>query len=224
MSAMRLSDFLVALAGLALILAGVVIFGAGHNDRRAAKAADESLTLLESSDLLMAEKRIREALEVKPHDSLYLLTLARILDEQGEFAMAEAVYADAYKMDSSNPESLFRQAMMNWKIERTQAAVVTLERLRHDHPTFRPGLYQLGQYYFSQAEYDTAREAFEQIIKVEPEAEAYNGLGAVYYSLNRLEEARQMFEKALALDPSLENAGRNLETIEQELMLVPDEY
>jgi len=82
-----------------------------------------------------------------------------------------------------------------------QAAVV-LERADRDEPGKGSILEALGRAYYNSGQHDRSREAFEQLLEVDPSAHyAHYALGQSLKQLGRRREARTHLRLAVALSP-----------------------
>src|SRR6185312_5721021 len=72
-------------------------------------------------------------------------------------------------------------------------------------------LWQRGDQFYQQKEYDSAAYYFEQIAAQKPwNAEVYYNLGNTYYRLNRMGPAILNYERALRINPEYKEAKDNL--------------
>ncbi|WP_276133877.1 tetratricopeptide repeat protein [Polluticoccus soli] len=72
-------------------------------------------------------------------------------------------------------------------------------------------LWQKGNSYYAQKQYDSAAAYFEKLVAEKPtKAEIYYNLGNAYYRLNQIGLAVLNYERALQLDPSNNTAKDNL--------------
>lgn len=72
-------------------------------------------------------------------------------------------------------------------------------------------LWQKGNDYYTQKQYDSAAFYFEQIAALKPRnAEVYYNLGNAYYKLNKIPQAVLNYERALRINPDYKEAKDNL--------------
>ncbi len=72
-------------------------------------------------------------------------------------------------------------------------------------------LYERGMEAFSKNDYQSAEEAFLELLQANPNfADIHNKMGIIYNQTNRLDLAAQAFEKALELNPAYTEASLNL--------------
>jgi len=88
-----------------------------------------------------------------------------------------------------------------------------LRKIKAVHPYGENNLYQnLGSIYLQGGKYREAREAFQDLVRIDSEnIEGYQGLGKAFLLLGEFQKAVQAFQGATRLGPKNEAARKNLE-------------
>lgn len=92
-------------------------------------------------------------------------------------------------------------AICYWQCKDTELAISTMEKMKEDYDFFDPDFYvNLGYYYIDAGDYEKAKEASEEALKLSPGfGPAYDNLGVMAYRQGNLEEAQHNLERALEL-------------------------
>jgi tetratricopeptide (TPR) repeat protein len=99
-------------------------------------------------------------------------------------------------------------------ISKIQAGLAQKDKLIADKNDAK--LSELGNSYFSIADYKDAAAIFEELIKISPaNAQYFNNAASSYANLGQNEKAESYYKKALAIDPKLDVARQGLEKLRQ---------
>ncbi|MBI2166704.1 MAG: tetratricopeptide repeat protein [Candidatus Omnitrophica bacterium] len=115
----------------------------------------------------------------------------------------------SYAAQTSESSSV-APALDHLKQGRMQEAIAYLEDLLKKDPADVKARQVLANVYFSSNEIKKAEKAYLEVLKMEPNAEAYNNLGVVYLKEENAEKAVESLQKAVELDPNFTRAYFNL--------------
>jgi tetratricopeptide (TPR) repeat protein len=101
-----------------------------------------------------------------------------------------------------------RRHLADWK-----DTVSLFTRMIKTAPNAIPPLNNLGAAYFEKGDTKQAIECFTQVLKIKPEAAAYNNLGVILSLNGRIDEAVECHKNAIQLDPKNAEAYYNLANI-----------
>lgn len=125
----------------------------------------------------------------------------------GQAAEAMKRADEALAAIPSDPSMRFMKGVMLADAKRGAEATPIFEKLAQDYPDLAEPYNNLAALYAEGGQYDKARSALEQALRVNPAyAAAYENLGDVYAAL-----AAQAYQRALRLDPKTQTASAKLE-------------
>lgn len=119
-------------------------------------------TEVAGGDVDSAEKDLKEALQIEPHNVILLLNYANLLwktDRQNE---ARKTYSDAVAIDSSNAEALGALGFVSREMGDSEAARGYFLELEKKHPDSYAPYLALGDLYSANRKFPEAQESYEQ--------------------------------------------------------------
>jgi len=145
----------------------------------------------------LAEKDLKEALQVEPRNVVLLLNYASLLRKTNRQDQARAVYLDALKLDPSNPAALGSLGFLSREMGDAEAAsTYFLEYAKKDPDDYVPYL-ALGDLYSSTRQFPKAQENYEKAVKRAPENPLIvSGAMNAALEAHQTAEAKQWFSRA----------------------------
>ncbi|MEW6284003.1 MAG: tetratricopeptide repeat protein [Candidatus Eremiobacterota bacterium] len=136
---------------------------------------------------------------------------ATLLDEQGEYSKALALYAEALELHPDCAEAWFNQANTLSKLGRPHEALDSVERALEIEPKMAPALATRGQVLRALGRGSEALSVYDQALALEPRMAVvwYNRANLLAES-GRLQEAVDSYRRALALEPGYAQVWGNL--------------
>jgi len=171
----------------------------------------KGLKLLEQGNFPEAEKAIRQAISVDPHQPEYHYHLGMSLHPQGLFAEAAEAFKAAIALKPDWGQALNGLGAMYTQIGLYPEAEDAYRKLIALNPTEGYSYYNLGIILEKRGLIEEAKEPYRQAITLKPNiAMAYNNLGSILFKEGATEEAFSLFKQAIALEPNCVEAYRNL--------------
>jgi tetratricopeptide (TPR) repeat protein len=147
---------------------------------------------------------IENALKSQPDSALLLYEQGYQHYQRFEFTKAEQYYADALKIDSTDPETVNARAYALRKLNRTVEAQELMENLVRSVPDNVDAESNLGWFYLRQKQYSLAKDQFDLLLQKYPDnSVGCNGLGAVHFEKEQYDDSVTEFKKALAMEPDM---------------------
>lgn len=81
-------------------------------------------------------------------------------------------------------------------------ALIEMKKSLELQPDYQPALHQKGWLYIALKKHDAACGAFEEAIRLKPDAKAHLAYGNALYAIKRYHQAIEQLDKAINLDPS----------------------
>jgi choline-sulfatase len=139
-----------------------------------------------------------------------------IQEQSGQPAEAEAAYARACQMDSSEGAALLGLARLAERRGQFEQVVEYAGRIRRGRPEWAASRTLLATAHLQLGQGESAIRVMTEWVEAAPnQPEVHNNLGGVYHRLGRLTEAAECYRRAIALDPGYAKARENLARIEQ---------
>lgn len=169
--------------------------------------------------------RARSAMEgflaLHPNDPYTCSKLGAIYIKQGNPQAGIKLLKRGLKSNTASPHVLFE---LHYHLANAYSTPQAWESaIKHyqkaiAQPILEPlklGAYNnLGGLYQTTGDLRTARQYFEQTVKIDPNfAQGYYNLGIVYKALNQLEQAVAAYQKAIAINPTYAEVYQNLGVI-----------
>ena len=151
----------------------------------------------------------REAVALDPGRFGWSYLLGFALQEQGDFAAADAAYDAALTLEPDNPNALLRRAQVRAELGRDAAATADFRRLLALDPTSAAAFAGLGRIALRARRYDEAVDLLARALALDPGADrlhyslaiAYRGAGDVEQARSHM--ARRGETDVLVRDPLL---------------------
>ncbi len=138
------------------------------------------------------------------------IDVAEALCRQGRIAEAKAICQVLLAAHADDISALHLMALILCEEKAFADATTYLQEAIRLQPE-EPLLYlHLANALKASGLYSQAAEALQMVIRLQPDAAAYNNLGSVYFAQAKLHEAVDMFEEALKLQPHYADAYYNL--------------
>ena len=163
---------------------------------------------LKNNELELAEKSLRTAAELDPHDFRVLDHLARVYQKLGRWEEAEREYAHSEALRQRYNETARQAVDCSRKLETRAAdeARATCQQLFDRSDTDK--LTTLGMLYGQHGDYADAVEPLALASRLDPDSpEILHNLGLTYFRLKRYAEARRPLERAVALRPDFSGSS-----------------
>lgn len=169
---------------------------------------------LHSSSFAQPGPSNKAALQAQAQRSLELNEKGVMAIKMRDFERAETLFAEALSIDSKNITAVFNLAGMYITNKKESLAVALLEKYSSDFPKDAGLQARLGDAYFSSQNPESARVAYEQAYKLDPNYPTLPvRLATVYSMTKKLDKAVAMYEKAVKLNPKDFQSLRNLSSL-----------
>jgi putative PEP-CTERM system TPR-repeat lipoprotein len=161
---------------------------------------------LQRNDSLRAELRLREtiALDERQFEAYFLL--APLVTAKGEIESALQLYLDLLAVEPRQHYALYMAGILQLDLGDFAAAEKTVQQLETRFAERPEGSRLRGMLHYRQGQFDDARVALEQSLRIEQHPLTYLFLGLSHYSLERFELALNQFQNALDISPEFERA------------------
>lgn len=164
-----------------------------------------------------AEKLFRQVSLLDPKNPTVWLGLGSALDGKKDYPAALAQFEKVLSLEPGNVSAKLNHGIVQVKAGKTEEGTNELRALSESEPKNGAVFGALGWSLLQEKEYDRAREALENAVRLDPKnAFAYNNLGVLFQLRGDGDKAREAFERARELSPSLEEAGANLSALNEE--------
>ncbi|MFN8009451.1 MAG: tetratricopeptide repeat protein [Terriglobia bacterium] len=208
----RESSF-IKLACAALGLCLIIYFGAelkAQNSpaRQHASRADQ---LVQAGDLKGAEAEMRQAVELSPKETEYLVRLGLLLTMQERPKVAAIFYERALKLDPNNLAIRRYLAGSQWQSGRLDASEENLKIVLKTNPRDPEALVMLGMVLLGTGRFLDAHAAAQKAAKAMPSSDqAYAVKGMAEMQMQRYTEAAKSYGKAVELNPKAPDVNLGL--------------
>ncbi|MCI0699085.1 protein kinase [candidate division KSB1 bacterium] len=188
--------------GAGILLLAYVILPAVYSPARAQK----------SGDAKKAQSLYEKALQKKSvAERIHLLEQAAQLVAEAQSSISSPEIArQAANIHGALGREFYQKA-------RWQTAITHLEKALALDSGLLPARATLGLAYFQQGQYDAAIQAYDLVLRAQPNAQLYNNLGAAHEAKGDLDAAVAAYSRALELDASLGLAQKNLLRVQAKL-------
>jgi tetratricopeptide (TPR) repeat protein len=158
-----------------------------------------------------ARARIAKLIGNVPKLATPWVSRGQIALAQKDFASAEQDFLKAISLDSKLERARLWLAQLYMDTNRPERAVETLTSYIENNKTV-PALIQLGQIQQGLKQFEKARNAYEELLRIAPDfVPALNNLAVVYSEhLGQLDTAFELAKKARALNPNEPSIGDTL--------------
>lgn len=156
----------------------------------------------QGGNLDAAVEALERAVALSPGDTEALALLGACLTEAGRARDAVDLLAPHAKGEDADPDLLTALALALARLGRIQQALSTLARLRAQDPTSAKVLVHVGTVHLTAGDRAAARGAFEEAIRLNPEAaRAHSSLGVLAVEDGQVDRAVEHWTAATSLDP-----------------------
>lgn len=153
---------------------------------------------------LEAVEHLQRAIQSNPDLEDGHIMLGQLF-EAAENPAARKYFENAVRVAPENPETSLGLANYLWRTDQVDQALAIYRKLNEDHPAFTRAFFNKGLLLLEIDSVIAARNAFEQILALEPEnVPAHYYLGESMGLQGDWLGAKQQFEKALNFEPSNE--------------------
>jgi tetratricopeptide (TPR) repeat protein len=115
-----------------------------------------------------AEKDLKEALQLEPHNAVLLLNYASLLWKTDRKEAAKKVYLDALAIDPSSAGALGSLGYLSREMDDSDAARTYFQELAKKHPDNYVAYLALGDLYSSTRQFPEAQESYEKAFRLSP--------------------------------------------------------
>ena len=167
--------------------------------------------LLESGDLIEAERVCRASLTMQPNDASALAVLAAILNGLGRHEEAIGAAQAAVQLKPNLPNAHFNLGIALRGRKRMHEALPALIRAVELHPNDPTAARELATLLTGFGQATQAMETIEKAMKFSPaSADLHNVAGSVLHRAGQIPEAIEQFRRAIELNPHLILAASNV--------------
>ncbi len=172
-------------------------------------------------DNKLAEKYLKDAIELKSNELSYYLELINLYQEQERWADTISVYKQALTLGPDDQTLLTNLSGVFFKLKEYENALPYLDRAIKIEPTnFELYLSKSFAFYYLE-QLEDEENVYKQILAVDSNhLVAINNLAQILRDTNRLDEAFELYQKAVVLDPNDGKYDKNLGYI----LLLKEEY
>ena len=173
--------------------------------------------LYERSDVpRSAISELREAVRLNPREADLHERLGYLYERVGEVAMAESSYRKAVANNPFQWKSYNNLGTLLFQRGEMDEAMASYQRSISFNPDYGEAHYNLGRVFMKKRFFDMALREFERAMPgFSRPAQVHNEIGVCFAGKGRFELARRSWEEALAIAPDLEDAAKNLETLDR---------
>jgi tetratricopeptide (TPR) repeat protein len=125
-------------------------------------------TEVAAGDVNSAEKDLKEALQIEPHNVILLLNYANLLWKTDRQEEARKTYGEALAIDSANADALGALGFVSREMGDSEAARGYFLELEKKHPDSYAPYLALGDLYSANRKFPEAQESYEQAFKRAP--------------------------------------------------------
>lgn len=192
-----------------ILLGGTDMLGAQNSlARQHATKADQ---LVRNGDLKGAEAEMREAVDLLPKNSEYLMRLGLILTMQERPKVAALFFERALKLDPNNLTIRRHLAGCQWRTGSHAGAQDNLELILKANPGDFEALLLLGMVLIDAGRYPAAHAAAQKAAKAMPSSDqAYAVKGMAEMRMLRYSEAAKSYGQAVELNPKASDVNLGL--------------
>ena len=192
---------------LMLLLIAGVSQGCGAIAKQRAQADNYyelAQTYLGAESYGAAERAIRRALSLRPHEPRYFELLALTYQVRKRFDLAEDAYRQALEQGKPPPSVLVNYSTLLLLRGRPDAALELARRALEDPGYDQPAFVHvnMGLAYSQQGQFAQAVVQFRRALNYRALPEAYHNLGLAYSRMGRHDSAVQAFRDAVRLRPT----------------------
>ena len=159
----------------------------------------------------IAANLINRAIQTRPEEPVYYLSLGSVYRAQGRLDEAILSYQKALELNPDYAEAYNNMGNAVKSQGRLDEAILYYEKALELKPDYAEAYNSLGIAFYAQGRLDDAVLHYQKALKLNTNfALAYNNIGVVFKDQGRLDEAIWNYQKALQLNPGLVEACDNL--------------
>ncbi len=152
-------------------------------------------------------ERELENARANPLDARAHATLGLVYEANGLWVQAERSFAEAARLDRSQPLWSFHRALALRQKGVLDAALALLREVVRDAPDSAAFQHRLADMLLESGDAEGALEHFRTAAEIAPErAEGWAGMGAAHLARGEFAEARSVLERSLGRDPEYKHA------------------
>lgn len=187
-----------ALTCFAQTSANVKSPGAASSEEQINRLLAEGVVALERNDTVAASKLFRQVLALKPHHAAAHTFLGVLADKAGDLASAQSHFEAAVAAEPTSPSARNNLGAVFLRRGLTKQAAEQFETSLRLNKNQSQALFNLAQIRFAagtRADLLAAREMFEQVQTIAPDAEVARSLVVVSLRLNDREAAAKYYRQ-----------------------------
>ncbi|HUV49877.1 MAG TPA: tetratricopeptide repeat protein [Anaerolineae bacterium] len=159
----------------------------------------------------IAANLINRAIQTRPEEPVYYLSLVNVFKAQGRLDEAILSYQKALQLKPDDVEAHNNLGNALIKQGQLEEAAASYRKALTIKPDFAEAHNNLGNAFKEQGQLEEAVASYRKALIIKPDyAEAHNNLGNALIKQGRLEEAAASYRKALIIKPDYAEAHNNL--------------
>lgn len=151
----------------------------------------------------------KTAYDLEPETPGLRLKLGNLYMRQGQAAEGRKYLAEAIEAPGTPTEVVYNFAVSLMREKKFSAAIAPLRRVTRETPDFVGGWQALAQCYRAGSRFDKSIEAYEEALRLEPNAKLAYNLGVTAGRAKKWQRAVDAYDQALVLDPTYQEASYN---------------
>lgn len=211
--------FITSRVALALTSIFVLFLLVGCDKSKAGESVTEARAAFESGDYARATEVLESVLENNPDNREARSIMGSVLTAKGENEAAISFYAESVKRNPKDHDSLYRMALIERLIGRSEDAVTHLEAAVEIEPS-RDYLDELARTYMQVGRFADAAAAWGRILDekdaiTDVRVNALRMQAEAYMAAKNYDAARVSLKEALKLAPNDKDINGKLEALKQ---------
>jgi protein O-GlcNAc transferase len=169
---------------------------------RPSLALDLAIAAHHSGNVSDAERAYKAILKGSRAHPVALHMLGLLYAQRGDFVEAEPLLKKASRVDPKNPQVVFNYGNVLHALDRTDEALIWLEKAIALSPKFADAHLNRGAIFLQRFELQSAIAEFDKAIGISPSDAAYANRGSAFQRLGLIAEAHDSYSKAVEIAPS----------------------
>lgn len=162
----------------------------------------------------LAEKYLRDTIELKPKTMSYYLELLNIYQQQRRYQEAIPYYQKALKVAPDDDRLLINLISCYFNVRQYEKALPYIDKAIQLDQGSLELYFKKAQAYFYLRQSGQEKAVYQQILKIQPNnLQAMNNLAQLYLDARQLDEAMELFKRAQSISPDEGRFDRNLGVI-----------
>lgn len=162
----------------------------------------------------LAEKYLRDTIQLKPQVMSYYLELLNIYQQQGRYQEAIPYYQKALKVTPDDDRLLLNLINSYFNVRQYDKALPYINKAIELDQGSLELYFKKAQAYFYLHQSGPEKAVYQRILKIQPNnLQAMNNLAQLYLDARQLDEAMELFKRAQAISPDEGRFDRNLGVI-----------